>query len=105
MLTYVEQADSSGDVVLVVLDWLLARLADCFEGCDVNDTPDGVTLLLVPLKDGLNIGSILEVTWEDLDDSVFTILLGGAGWEFVEGNLRDAGQGGGVGVAEAGCTR
>lgn len=53
----------------------------------MDDSPDWVALLLVILEDGLNIGSVLQVTWEDLDDGILAILLRSAGWKLIEGDL------------------
>lgn len=99
--THVEQANSCGNVVLVVFDWLLSRFTNGLECSDMDYAPDWVAFFLVVLEDGLNVGSILQVTWEDFDDGILPVLLGRALGKLVEGNFRDSCEGSGVRITEA----
>ena len=101
--THIEQTDGGRDVVLVVLDGLLSRLADGLEGRDVDHAPDARPFLVVEVKDALDIGRALEVAVEHLDLGVGLVLLARAAAELVARNLRDAVEGLGERVGEAGA--
>lgn len=69
----------------------------------MNHAPDARPFLVVKVEDALDIGRALEVSVEDFDLGVGLVLLACAAAELVAGNLRNAVQGLGEGVGEAGA--
>jgi hypothetical protein len=86
---HIEDIDGCGDVVLVVLDRLLATLADGLVRGDVNDAEDAAIVGVV-LEDAIDVLGVSDIALEELDLGVGLVLVRSVGTERIKGQLRDA---------------
>lgn len=98
--TYGEEVDGRGDVVLVVLNWLLPTLSNSLVSSNMDDT---VNAFLVGVRGEHLVDIRLEgnVTLEEINHAVVFVCLGGSGGQGLEGELGHALEGLGERVGEA----
>lgn len=100
--THGEKVDRGGDVVLVVLEGLLAGFADSLVSGDVDDTPDSA-LVLVGLEDVLDVLLQCQISLDDIDIASLLLFLGSVCGKGLDSEFRDALESRGERIVEAGA--